>query len=104
MGYARWRQKRLAEKLRQIRLTLDQSQSEFLKTLGVADEIQYSRISDYELNKTDPPLIVLIEYARVARVHLEAIVDDRLDLPNTLPGPVMYEEWKRPRPKRQRTG
>jgi transcriptional regulator with XRE-family HTH domain len=103
MGYARWRPKRLAEKLRQIRLTLDLSQSALLNTLGVAEDISYTRISDYELDKTDPPLIVLVEYARVAGVHLEAIVDDRLDLPKKLPGTVKYEAWNRPRPKRTMT-
>jgi hypothetical protein len=34
--------------------------------------------------------MVLLEYARVARVHLEEIVDDRLDLPSALPGRVKY--------------
>ena len=98
MGHARWRPKRLAQKLRQIRFVLDLSQSELLTTLGVA-KISYNRISDYELNKTDPPLIVLVEYARVAGVHLEVIVDDRLDLPKKLPGTVKYEAWKRPHPQ-----
>ena len=103
MGHARRRPKRLAEKLLHIRLSLDFSQSELLKALGVEDEIVYNRISDYERDKTDPPLIVLVEYARVARVHLEEIVDDRLDLPNILPGTATpYEAWNRPRPKRQR--
>lgn len=103
MGYARWRPERLAKKLLQIRLTLDLSQSALLMALGVADEISYTRISDYELGKTDPPLIVLVEYARVAGVHLEAIADDRLDLPKRLPGTVKYEAWNRPRPKRPKT-
>jgi transcriptional regulator with XRE-family HTH domain len=102
MGYARWRPKRLAKKLLQIRLTLDLSQSAFLSHLGMVDDISYTRISDYELDKTDPPLIVLVEYARVAGVHLEEIVDDRLDLPKELPGTVTYEAWNRPRPKRRR--
>ena len=100
MGSARWRPQRLAEKLRQIRLILDLSQSALLSKLRVADEISYHRISDYELDRFDPPLPVLVEYARVARVHLEEIVDDRLDLPKTLPGTVKYQAWKSPRPRR----
>jgi transcriptional regulator with XRE-family HTH domain len=102
MGKARQRQDRLGEKLRHIRFTLDLSQAALHKTLGVEKEITYNRISDYELNKLDPPLIVLIEYARVAGVHLELIADDRLDLPKKLPGKVNYDAWNLPRPKQRK--
>ena len=103
MGHAIWRPKRLAAKLLQIRTTFDFSQSELLEKLGLVDEIDYNRISDYERDQTAPALPVLCEYARVAGVHLEVIADDRLDLPKELPGTVTYEEWNRPRPKRQKT-
>jgi hypothetical protein len=69
--------------------------------LGVEDEISYPRISDYELGKTDPSLIVLV--ARVAGVNLEVIADDRLNLPEKLPGTVKYEAWTRPGSKRPKT-
>jgi transcriptional regulator with XRE-family HTH domain len=91
MGAARPRPQRLAEKLRQIRKTLGLSQSELLRQLRVQGEIPYTRISDYELDKNEPTLMVLLEYARVAGVHLEEIVDDRLDLPAELPGTVKYK-------------
>ena len=90
MGYARRRPKRLAEKLLQIRTTLGFSQAEFHKHLGVEEDKRYTRISDYELDKNEPSLIVLLEYARVAGIHLEEIADDRIDLPAKLPGPVKY--------------
>jgi len=102
MGKARQRQNRLGEKLRQIRFTLNLTQSALRKRLRVPKEITYHRLSDYELNKLDPPLIVLLEYARVAHVHLEFIADDRLDLPKTIPGRVNYEGWKLPRPKERK--
>ena len=100
MGAARPRPRRLAKKLGQIRNTLGLSQSELLRQLRVQDEIPYTRISDYELDKNEPTLMVLLEYARVAGVHLEEIVDDRVDLPTELPGPVRYGKVKRKsRPK-----
>ena len=101
MGEPRWRPDRLAHKLLHIRVTLDLSQPQLLKELGVEDEISYNRISDYEHDKFDPPLPVLVEYARVARVNLEDIVDDRLDLPKKLPGTATSEAWNQPRPKRR---
>jgi transcriptional regulator with XRE-family HTH domain len=71
MGYARRRPERLAEKLRHIRKTLRLSQAELHKRLGVEEDIPYTRISDYELDKNEPSLVVLLEYARLAGVHME---------------------------------
>jgi transcriptional regulator with XRE-family HTH domain len=102
MGYSRPRPQRLAEKLRQIRNTLRLSQAELHKRLGVEEDIPYTRISDYELDKNEPSLIVLLEYAHLAGVHLEDIVDDRLELPERLPGTVKYDHVKNgSRPKRK---
>jgi hypothetical protein len=58
--------------------------------MGVEDEIPFKRISSYELDKSEPPLKVLLQYARVAGVHMEDIVDDELDLPEKLPGNVKH--------------
>jgi transcriptional regulator with XRE-family HTH domain len=102
MGAARPRPRRLAEKLVQIRNTLGLSQSELLRQLRVQDEIPYTRISDYELDKNEPTLMVLLEYARVAGVHLEEIVDDRLELPSKLPGVVKYAVKNHSRLKRRK--
>ena len=102
MGHARRRPERLAEKLLKIRNTLGLSQTELHKSLGVEEDIPYTRISDYELGKNEPSLIVLLEYARVAGVHLETIVDDRLELPTNLPGTVKYEFRNQPRSKRRK--
>ncbi|HEY9403110.1 MAG TPA: helix-turn-helix transcriptional regulator [Pyrinomonadaceae bacterium] len=95
MGNARRRPKRLAEKLLQIRNALGISQSDLYRRLGVEDEIPYTRISDFELNKSEPILTVLMQYARVAGVHTEALIDDALDLPDKLPGDVRHDEIKR---------
>jgi transcriptional regulator with XRE-family HTH domain len=90
MGYPRLRPARLAEKLLQIRNTLGLSQSEMYRSLGVEDLMPYTRISKFELDQLEPPLPVLLQYARVAGVHMEDIVDDELDLPAKLPGNVRY--------------
>lgn len=83
MGYARSRPERLAEKLLQIRTALGLSQNELIRRLQMG--LTQNRISDYELDKKEPPLIVLLSYARVAGVCLERLVDDELDLPAKLP-------------------
>ena len=86
---------RLAEKLRQIRLALGLSQAEMHQGLGLEDEVEYTNISKYELGRNEPPLSTLLQYARVAGVHLEDIVDDELDLPGRLPATVRYKGIKR---------
>lgn len=90
MGSARPRPRRLAEKLLQIRHSLGLSQSEMVKQLGVSDLIHYNNISKYELDKNEPPLMILLAYAKLAQVHLEVIVDDDIDLPRKLPGTFDY--------------
>ncbi|HEX2271352.1 MAG TPA: helix-turn-helix transcriptional regulator [Pyrinomonadaceae bacterium] len=78
----------LANKLRQIRHVLGLSQSELVKQLN--ENMHYGRISEYELGKREPPLRVLLAYARVAGIHMEDLVDDNLELPAKLPGDVIY--------------
>lgn len=92
---ARVRPERLSEKLLQIRLALGLSQSELLRRLGFEDAMDYRRVSEFERGTTEPHLSVLLEYARAAGVHMEDIVDDELDLPDTLPGNVRYQGIRR---------
>ncbi len=82
---AREKPMRLAEKLLQIRTTLGISQSEMLRRLGAAEKMDYYRISEFESGKGEPSLPVLLQYARVARVCVEVLIDDELDLPAELP-------------------
>lgn len=81
----RIRQERLAEKLLQIRLALGLSQTEMLHRLGVADLIVYNQISRYETGSHEPPLRILLAYARLAGVYVDVLIDDELDLPEKLP-------------------
>ena len=94
MGYARPRPKRLSEKLKQIRLGLALSQSEMHRRLETEEQIPFKRISDYELDKNEPSLMTVMAYARVARIHMEDLVDDELDLPDKLPGKIRYQGVK----------
>jgi transcriptional regulator with XRE-family HTH domain len=87
---ARVRPQRLPEKLLQIRLALGLSQSELLRRLGLEEQMDYRRISEFERGTTEPHLAVLLQYARAAGIHMEDIVDDELDLPKKLPGNVRY--------------
>jgi transcriptional regulator with XRE-family HTH domain len=77
--------KRLTEKLFTIRQTLGLSQTEMLKRLGAEEKMEYHRISEFESGKEEPSLIVLLEYARVAGICAEVLIDDALDLPEKLP-------------------
>ena len=81
---AREKPKRLAEKLLQIRQALGLSQSEMLRRLGADDRMAYHRISEFESGKGEPSLLILLQYARAAGVHMEEIVDDEMDLPAKL--------------------
>ena len=82
---ARMKQERLAEKLLRIRQALELSQTDMLRRLGFEDQLDYKRISEYELGRNEPPLAVLLKYARVAGVCMDTLIDDELDLPARLP-------------------
>ena len=84
-GAARIRPERLPGKLRQIREALGLSQSEMLRRLGFEDVLDYKRISEYELGNNEPPLAMLLSYARVVNVSTDVLIDDELDLPAKLP-------------------
>ena len=95
MGSARPRPARLAEKLLQIRNALGVSQPIMLRRLQAEDLIDYTTISKYELGKNEPPLTILLQYARVAGVPTEVLIDDELDLPEKLPGTTDHNAIRR---------
>ena len=95
MGYTRPKPKRLAEKLRRIREALGLSQSEMLRRLGFENVHAYTRISSYELGRNEPPAMILLQYARVANVYVEVLIDDGLDLPAKLPSAKKHEGVRR---------
>ena len=87
MGSAnRVKPEKLPGKLKTIRIGLDLTFEDLIEKLDLPDIPLYrASISQYESGKREPPLIVLLKYARMANVYLETLVDDELELPEKLP-------------------
>jgi transcriptional regulator with XRE-family HTH domain len=76
---------RLPAKLLAIRELLDLSQVQMFRRLGpLRSRVHPAHISGYEQGIREPPLDVLLQYARVAGVPVEVLIDDELDLPERL--------------------
>ncbi|HEX8636268.1 MAG TPA: helix-turn-helix transcriptional regulator [Pyrinomonadaceae bacterium] len=95
MGFARQKPKHLAKKLLHIRTALGLSQQDIWRRLWPDESVTYDRISKFETGRNEPPLDILLEYARMAGVHTEALIDDALNLPDKLPGDVRHDEITR---------
>lgn len=89
------RPEKLGEKLSQIRSALGLSQNGMLRALGWAETVDRSAVSDWENDVREPPLPVLLEYARAANIYVEVLIDDGLDLPNKLPSSRKSEGVRR---------
>jgi transcriptional regulator with XRE-family HTH domain len=81
----RHRPERLAEKLRQIREEFGLSQNDMIRRMGAEELLAQNTISEFELGKREPPLLVLLKYAEAAGVCLDVLANDELDLPAKLP-------------------
>lgn len=88
---AREKPARLAAKLLQVRTALGLSQNEMLNLLGLTEVISRAKISAYERSVREPSLLVLLKYARVAGVYVDALIDDSIDLPEKLPACSRYK-------------
>jgi transcriptional regulator with XRE-family HTH domain len=84
--------KRLGEKLLRVRTALGLSQNGMLKRLGSPESLLGSSISAYERGEREPPLLVLLEYARVAGICVDYLLDDEIDLPQKLPGKPRHKK------------
>lgn len=89
---------RLGEKLLQIRNALGLSQDGMLRALGISEHYERHYISGFERGEREPPLNVLLRYSEVAKVWINALVDDDINLPDVLPAVLMHEGVKRPKP------
>lgn len=79
MGTKDLRPKKLAEKLKKIRVDLDLSQSELLEKLDFVGIIFQGNISQYELGRREPPLPILLAYGRLADISIETLIDDEMN-------------------------
>jgi len=96
-GAKRQLPKRLPEKLRLIREALGYTQEEMVRRLGLVGKVPRSYLSRFETGEREPSLEVLLKYSELARVWINALVDDSVDLPAKLPCPRMHEGLKRAR-------
>jgi transcriptional regulator with XRE-family HTH domain len=92
----RRRPTRLPEKLLGIREKLGLSQGGMSRLLGGEETREY--VSKYERGLLEPPLDLLLAYARLISKtgggeFLEVLIDDSLDLPDCVPADIA----KRPR-------
>ena len=96
-GAKRQLPRRLPEKLRLIREALGYTQEEMVGRLGLTGKIPRSYLSRFETGEREPSLEVLLKYSELAKVWINALVDDSVDLPAKLPCHSMCEGFKRAR-------
>jgi transcriptional regulator with XRE-family HTH domain len=89
MGSSRPHTVGLAEKLREIRTRLGLSQAQMVMLLREQSlpsplRVYSGNISRFEQSLREPPLLVLLAYARAAGVVVDVLIDARLKLPDKL--------------------
>lgn len=77
---------KLAGKLLFIRQDLQLSQAQMVEEL-ISDDIPVYKadISKYESGQREPPLLILLRYARLGKITMEMLVDDEIDLTASKP-------------------
>jgi transcriptional regulator with XRE-family HTH domain len=100
--YPRPKPKRLAEKLHRVRVAFGDSQNGLIRRLGLENELTQSDISAFERGTREPSLPVLLKYSEVARVWVNAFIDDEVDLPEKTQSGPMIEGVKRVATKRSK--
>ena len=69
--------KKLARKLRLVREHLGMSQGDIAEALGVENR---ASISGYERGEREPPLPILLRYARLVHISTDVLIDDDMDI------------------------
>ena len=79
------RPKRLGEKLRYIRGALNLTLEQLIERLDYKDSPIYpTNISSMERGEREPPLLLLLAYARLVKISTDVLIDDELELPQYL--------------------
>lgn len=96
----------LPDKLLYVRLILHLTQKQMFDLLQsgldpILDQIKLhsSHISEYERGIREPPLRVLLEYARIAKVPMEVLVDRSLSVPSELRARLLADDLKKVGPR-----
>lgn len=88
MGSSRQQPKKLAAKLRQIRRSLGLTQQQMverLKSERKSLRLYPGNISRFEQGVREPSLLVLLAYAKSARITIDVLADDDIQLPGRPP-------------------
>jgi transcriptional regulator with XRE-family HTH domain len=65
------------------------TQEQMIERLGyTASPLHPQNISGFERGEREPPLPLLLAYARAVNLSTDNLIDDELDLPQHLPMPV----------------
>lgn len=104
MGSSRPQTPGLSEKLRAIRESFGLSQAQMVERLKDQKlpaplRVYAGNISRFEQGLREPPLLVLLAYARTAGIALEKLIDTDLNLPENL---TRNTELGRPQTSRRR--
>ena len=77
---------KLSAKLLAIRQSLSMSQMQMVDALQAPQRMGPQHISSFERGLREPPLSVVLSYARLAGVNVEALIDDSMALPREMTG------------------
>ncbi len=77
---------KLAAKLLKIRTDVGLSQDDFIERLGLQGVLVSASVSQYERGVREPSYIVLLKYAKFAKVSTDYLIDDELELIQSING------------------
>ena len=97
------RPKRLGGKLRKIRAGLNLTLEQMIERLDYKDSPVYpTNISAMERGEREPPLLLLLAYARLVGISTDVLIDDNLELPNRFPNLSKREDARRGLPAKKK--